>query len=92
MAIVIWVIVGLALWHLTIFVPDRFWGGIVGALLGSVGGALVTGAIVQLALGRDLNDVDMLTFLAAIPGFLAGAYLVYWIGERNEDPEFQLQD
>jgi membrane protein DedA with SNARE-associated domain len=34
----------------------------------------------------------MLTFLAAIPGFLLGAWLIYWIGERNEDPEFQLQD
>jgi len=92
MAIVIWLIVGLALWHLTIFVPDHFWGGIVGALLGGVGGALVTGAIVQVLLGRGLNDVDMVTFLAAIPGFLLGSWIVYWIGERNEDPEFQLQD
>jgi tetrahydromethanopterin S-methyltransferase subunit D len=92
MAIVIWLIVGLALWHLTIFVPDHFWGGIVGALLGAVGGALISGAIVQVILGRGLNDVDMVTFFAAIPGFLLGAWLVYWIGERNEDPEFQLQD
>lgn len=92
MAIVIWLIVGLALWHLTIFVPDHFWGGIVGALLGAVGGALVSGAIVQVILGRGLNDVDMLTFAAAIPGFLLGAYLIYWVGERNEDPEFQIQD
>lgn len=92
MAIVIWLIVGLALWHLTIFVPDHFWGGIVGALLGGVGGALVTGAIVQAILGRGLNDVDMITFVAAIPGFLLGSWLVYWIGERNEDPDFQLQD
>ncbi len=92
MAIVIWVIVGLALWHLTIFVPDHFWGGIVGALLGAVGGAVVSGAIIQVILGRGLNDADMVTFFAALPGFFAGAYLVYWIGERNEDPEFQLQD
>lgn len=92
MAIVIWLIVGLALWHLTIFIPDHFWGGIVGALLGAVIGALISGAIVELILGRGLNDVDMLTFLAAIPGFLLGVWLVYWIGERNEDPEFRLQD
>jgi hypothetical protein len=92
MAIVIWLIVGLALWHLTIFVPDHFWGGIVGALLGSVFGGIVSGAIVQVILGRGLNDVDMITFFAAIPGFLLGSWLIYWIGERNEDPEFQLQD
>jgi membrane protein DedA with SNARE-associated domain len=34
----------------------------------------------------------MVTFAAAIPGFLLGAWFVYWIGERNEDPDFQLQD
>ncbi len=27
-----WVMMGLAIWHFTIFLPDRFWGGIVGAL------------------------------------------------------------
>ena len=26
---------GLAIWHFTIFLPDRFWGGIVGAFLGA---------------------------------------------------------
>jgi hypothetical protein len=92
MAIVIWLIVGLALWHLTIFVPDHFWGGIVGALLGSVLGGIISGAVVQVLLGRGLNDVDMITFFAALPGFLLGSWLIYWIGERNEDPEFQLQD
>jgi hypothetical protein len=92
MAILIWLIVGLALWHLTIFVPDHFWGGIVGALVGALAGALVSGAIIQVILGRGLNDVDMITFLAAIPGFLLGSWLIYVIGERTEDPEFQLQD
>ena len=32
MSIVIWFTVALALWHFTIFVPDRFWQGIIGAL------------------------------------------------------------
>ncbi len=30
-----WAIMGLSIWHFTIFLPDRFWGGIVGALVGS---------------------------------------------------------
>ena len=34
MGMLAWVIMGLALWHYTIFLPDRFWGGIVGALIG----------------------------------------------------------
>ncbi len=43
MAAVVWFTIGLAIWHFTVFVPDRFWGGIVGALLGAVAGAMVTG-------------------------------------------------
>ncbi len=29
MALLIWTMVGLALWHFTVFLPDNFWGGIV---------------------------------------------------------------
>ena len=36
MALLVWVTTGVALWHFTVFLPDRFWGGIVGALLGAV--------------------------------------------------------
>ena len=39
MAMLGWVMMGLAIWHYTIFMPDRFWGGIVGAFLGSLFGA-----------------------------------------------------
>jgi len=35
-----WVMMGLAIWHFTIWLPDRFWGGIVGALVGAIVGAL----------------------------------------------------
>ena len=38
MAMLVWVMMGIALWHFTIFVPDRFWGGIVGAFLGALFG------------------------------------------------------
>ena len=34
MSMVVWVMMGIAIWHFTVFVPDRFWGGIVGAFLG----------------------------------------------------------
>jgi len=89
MAVVVWLIVGVALWHLTIFVPDRFWQGIVGALLGSMIGAIAIGALVQLALGRSLGETDLITFFAAVPGFLLGAGFIYWIGMRSEtfEPE-----
>jgi hypothetical protein len=42
MGMLAWTMMGLALWHFTIFLPDRHWGGIVGAFLGAlIGMALV---------------------------------------------------
>ena len=32
--LLVWFTMGIALWHFTIFLPDRFWQGIIGALLG----------------------------------------------------------
>lgn len=87
MAVVVWIMVGIALWHLTIFVPDRFWQGIVGAFLGAMVGSVVSGAIVQAILGRSLGETDLITFLAAIPGFLIGSWVIYRIGEKQGDFE-----
>ena len=41
-----WVIMGLSIWHFTIWLPDRFWGGIVGALIGSLAGAVIVGLLI----------------------------------------------
>ena len=40
-----WVMMGLALWHFTIWLPDRSWGGIVGAFIGAIIGAAVVGLV-----------------------------------------------
>jgi uncharacterized membrane protein YeaQ/YmgE (transglycosylase-associated protein family) len=90
MGIVVWITVGLAIWHFSIFVPERFWQGIIGALIGAVLGALVSGALIQVAVGRSVNETDMLTFLAAVPGTLIGLALVYWIGGRSGEPEIEI--
>lgn len=90
MAIVVWVTVGLALWHFSIFVPERFWQGIIGALLGALAGAMISGALIQMALGDGVNDTNVVTFLAAIPGTLAGVAFIYWIGMRSRDPEVEI--
>jgi hypothetical protein len=39
MAVLVWVMVGIALWHFAVLVPDRFWGAIIGAFLASLAGA-----------------------------------------------------
>lgn len=87
MALVVWFTMGLALWHFTIFLPDRFWQGIVGALLGSTIGAVVFGALVQAATGKSLGDTDLATALLAIPGVAIGLAVVWAIGAREEEQQ-----
>ena len=84
-----WVIMGLAIWHFTIFMPDRFWGGIVGAFIGSLVGAIVVGLIIYgvkvSALripGEKATDIGVVLY--AVPGALFGISLVYLEGIRRE--------
>jgi hypothetical protein len=84
MALLVWFTMGIALWHFTVFLPDRFWQGIVGAFLGSVIGAVVFGAIVEVASGRGLGTTDVATALTAVPGVAIGLAVVWAIGVRTE--------
>lgn len=84
MALVVYFMMGIALWHFTVFLPDRFWQGIVGAFIGAVLGSVIFGMIVQEASGKDLGDTDLSTALIAIPGTLIGLAIVYAIGVRSE--------
>jgi hypothetical protein len=84
MALLVWFTAGIALWHFTVFVPDRFWGGIVGAFLGAIVGAMASGAIAQIASGKGIGDTDLGTALVAIPGTLVGLAIVYAIGLRSD--------
>jgi hypothetical protein len=84
MALLVFFTMGISLWHFTVFLPDRFWQGIVGAFLGSVIGAMVIGLILQEIAGRNLGDTDIGTALMAIPGVLLGLAIVYVAGVRAE--------
>ena len=84
MALLVWFTMGIALWHFTVFLPDRFWQGIVGAFLGSVIGAMTFGLIVQEISGKSLGQTDLLTALIAVPGVAIGLGVVYALGLRSE--------
>jgi hypothetical protein len=84
MALVVWFTMGMALWHFTVFLPDRFWQGIVGAFVGAVGGAVMFGGIVELIAGRGLGTTDIGTALIAIPGVAIGLAVVWVAGVRSE--------
>jgi ABC-type Fe3+ transport system permease subunit len=84
MALLVFFTMGIALWHFTVFLPDRFWQGIVGAFIGSVTGAMVFGLIVQEASGRSLGNTDAMTALTAVPGVVLGLGVIYLLGRRAE--------
>ena len=84
MSVFVWSMVGIALWHFTIFVPDRFWAGIVGAFLGAVLGALLFGLAINGLSVPGQNDTDLLTAFESVPGAVLGMAVVWWIGVRTE--------
>jgi hypothetical protein len=84
MALLVWFTMGIALWHFTVFMPDRFWQGIVGAFLGSVVGAIVFGLIVELISGKGFGNTDLATALTAVPGVAIGLAVIYALGIRAE--------
>lgn len=84
-----WVLAGLAIWHFTIWLPDRFWGGIVGALIGSLVGAIIVGLVINAAEsshfaipGQKATNVGVVLY--AVPGALIGIGAVYLAGLRRE--------
>ncbi|MGB2710098.1 MAG: hypothetical protein WBC33_01170 [Conexibacter sp.] len=84
MGMLAWVMMGLAIWHFTIFLPDRFWGGIVGAFLGALFGAIVVGLLINGLSVPGENDTHVLTALEGVPGAVIGIALVYAEGIRRE--------
>ncbi len=82
MGLVVWVMMGIAVWHFTVFLPDRFWGGIVGAFLAAIAGAALFGFIVNggHVPGRDDTRAD--PGVIAIPGTMLGLGGSYFWGSR----------
>ncbi|MEA2284912.1 MAG: hypothetical protein QOJ21_955 [Solirubrobacteraceae bacterium] len=84
MGMLAWVMMGLALWHFTIFLPDHFWGGIVGAFLAALFGAVIFGLAVNGLKVPGPDDTHLLTALEAVPGTVLGLAAVYFEGLRRE--------
>ena len=82
MALLVWVMVGLALWHFTIWLPDNFYGGIVGAFCGALLGSFFFGLLVNLGIPGE-SGTDLMTGVEAVPGALLGMGLMWWLGVRQ---------
>ena len=84
MSMVVWVMMGIAIWHFAVFVPDRFWGGIVGAFLVAIVGAVVFGFVVAGFTVPGQNDTDLVQALIAVPGAVVALAASWWYGSRTE--------
>ena len=89
MGMLAWVMMGLAIWHYAIWVPDRFWGGIVGALLASIAGAVIAVLVIFATQHHGLavpglHSTHVSTVLYAVPGALIGMAIAYVIGAQTE--------
>jgi hypothetical protein len=82
MGMLVWVMVGLAIWHFTVWLPDNFYGGIVGAFCGALVGSIVFGVIIHLGSVPGRHDTNLATGVEAIPGALLGLGVMWVLGVR----------
>jgi hypothetical protein len=87
MSVLVWTMIGIAFWHFTVLVPDRFWGGIVGALLVALAGALTTGYLLPVPGIPTDNPPGLGAALWPIPGTVAALAASYLFGRRAERAE-----
>jgi uncharacterized membrane protein YeaQ/YmgE (transglycosylase-associated protein family) len=85
MSLFVWVMMGIALWHFTVFLPDKFWGGIVGAFLAAIVGAVVVGFAIAgfKIIGR--HDLDITAAFEAIPGAVIALVASWYYGRHLEE-------
>ena len=89
MSVLVWAMIGIALWHAAVLVPDRFWGGIVGAFDGAWAGAVRFSVLVHGSSPPARHDVSLVTALDAIPGAVLGVAAVYALGVRQKRTRHQ---
>ena len=71
MSILVWLTMGIALWHFSIFVPDRFWQGIIGAFIGSfLTGLLFPNAVATGGIDWIRWIISIIVAMLLIIGFI----------------------
>jgi uncharacterized membrane protein YeaQ/YmgE (transglycosylase-associated protein family) len=82
MSLLVWVMMGIAVWHFTVFLPDRFRGGIVGAFVAGALGAAVFGFLVNGLTVPGSDDTKLVQAVIAVPGSAIGLAISYFWGAR----------
>ena len=90
MAALVWVMMGIAVWHFTVFVPDRFWAGIVGAFLGAVVGSVLIGFLANGLHVPGRHDTEIIQAFYALPGAIIGIAAIWLIGKSQGNEPVEL--
>ena len=85
MSVLVWSMVGIALWHFTVLLPDRFAGGIIGAFLAALVGALVSGYALPAPGLPTENPPGMAEAFWALPGAMIALGASYVWGARERE-------
>ena len=84
LSVFVWAMIGIALWHFTVFVPDRFWGGIIGAFCAALAGALLSGVLLPQPGVPAANPPGVGDAIWAIPGCVVALLASYLYGARRD--------
>jgi uncharacterized membrane protein YeaQ/YmgE (transglycosylase-associated protein family) len=89
MSIFVWVMMGIAVWHAAVLLPDRFYGGIIGAFVAAVAGACLAGYLLPVPGLSGRNPPGLAESLWPVPGALLALAAAYAYGSYRErlDPE-----
>jgi hypothetical protein len=72
MSVLVWAMVGIALWRFAVLVPDKFWGGIIGAFVSALLGALISGYVLTEPGLSTANPRDSRKVCSPSPGRSSG--------------------
>jgi uncharacterized membrane protein YeaQ/YmgE (transglycosylase-associated protein family) len=75
--------VGIAVWHFAVLVPDKFAGGIIGAFLAALVGALLSGFALPSPGLPTANPPGVGEAIWAIPGSMLALTASYVWGSRS---------
>ena len=84
LSVFVWAMIGIAFWHFSVLVPDRFWGGIIGAFLAALAGALLSGFLLPQPGISAANPPGLGEAVWAIPGSVAALVASYYYGKRKD--------
>ena len=84
LSIFVWAMIGIAFWHFSVLVPDRFWGGIIGAFLAALAGAFLSGFLLPQPGISTANPPGLGEAVWAIPGSVGALVASYYYGARKD--------